>query len=77
MTDNTISFSRTASDESRILSADGEHLGDVYAYDDTLNGDARVFEIHLVEDWRGPVRLHERAKVRETAQRMVDTLPWR
>ncbi|MDE0616094.1 MAG: hypothetical protein OXH87_00735 [Rhodospirillaceae bacterium] len=77
MTDNTISFSRTASDESRILSADGAHLGDVYAYDDTLSPGRRVYEVHLVEDWRGPVRLHERAKVRETAQRMVDTLPWR
>ena len=53
------------------------YVGDVYAYDDTFRAGARVFEIHLDEDWRGPRRVHDRSLVRKTAQRMVDTLPWR
>ena len=74
--DSTIRFSRTSDDESRIYLGDS-YVGDVYAYDDTFRPGARVFEIHLDEDWRGPRRVHDRSRVRETAQRMVDTLPWR
>ena len=77
---NAISFSRTSSDEARILCAGpngNEHVGDVFAYDDTLRSGARVFEIHLYDDARGPRRVRDRSLVRATAQRMVDTLPWR
>ena len=77
---NAITFSRTSSDEARIYRAGqggNEYVGDVFAYDDTLRSGARVFEIHLYDDARGPRRVHDRSLVRETAQKMVDTLPWR
>ncbi len=77
---NIIRFSRTSSDEARIYCAGpngDDYVGDVYAYDDTLRHGARVFEIHLIDDSRGPRRVHDRSLVRATAQRMVDTLWWR
>ena len=73
---NAISFSRTDAESSRIY-AGSDYVGDVFAYDDTLRHGARVFEIHLESDHRGPRRVHDRALVRATAQRMVDTLWWR
>ena len=77
---NTIRFSRTGSDEARIYCAGpngDDHVGDVFAYDDILRKNVRVYEVHLFEDARGPRRVHDRSLVRETAQRMVDTLWWR
>ena len=71
-----IRFSRTSPEESRIY-VGKDYVGDVFAYDDTLREGARVYEIHLESDHRGPRRLHDRSRVRETAQRMVDTLWWR
>ena len=73
--DSIIRFVRTSDEESKILVGD-DYVGDVFAYDDAL-GRARIFEIHLADDWRGPRRVRDRSRVRETAQRMVDTLPWR
>ena len=73
--DSIIRFVRTSDEESKILVGD-DYVGDVFAYDDAL-GRARIFEIHLYDDWRGPRRVRDRSRVRETAQRMVDTLPWR
>ena len=74
--DSVIRFVRTSDEEAQIL-AGNDYVGDVFAYDDTLGGGARIFEIHLFDDWRGPCRVRDRSRVRETAQRMVDTLPWR
>ena len=74
--DSIIRFVRTSDEESRIY-AGSDYVGDVFAYDHTFGGGARIFEIHLFDDWRGPRRVRDRSRVRETAQRMVDTLPWR
>ncbi len=74
--DSIIRFVRTSDEESKILAGD-DYVGDVFAYDDILQPNARVFEIHLYDDWRGPRRVRDRSLVRKTAQRMVDTLPWR
>ena len=73
---NAVRFSRTDAESSRIY-AGSDYVGDVFAYDDTLREGARVFEIHLYDDARGPRRVHDRSLVRATAQRMVDTLWWR
>ena len=35
--------------------ADGDHVGDVYALDDPLRAGARYFVVHLDEDSRGPM----------------------
>ena len=69
-----ITFKRIAPDESRIYS-DGDHVGDVYALDDILAPGRRYFVIHLDEDPRGPRRIHERRRVREVAQSLVDSHP--
>ncbi len=69
-----ITFKRIAPDESRIYS-DGDHVGDVYAHDDILHAGRRLFIIHLDEDPRGPRRVHERHRVRELAQHLVDSHP--
>ena len=73
---NPIRFSRIDAESSRIY-AGSDYVGDVFAYDDSLRSGTRVFEIHLESDHRGPRRVHDRSLVRETAQRMVDTLWWR
>ena len=74
--DSIIRFVRTSDEESQII-VNGKCVGDVYADDDILRPGKRIFTIHLDFDWRGPRRVHDRSRVRETAQRMVDTLPWR
>ena len=32
--------------------------------------------IWLDEDWRGPVRVHERSRIREVTERLVSTHPF-
>ena len=72
----SISFRRITPQESRILDSNGAHVGDVYGHDDILTG-SRVFYLHLGEDPRGPRRVHERHRIRQVAQRLVDTHPLR
>ena len=75
--DSIIRFVRTSDEEAQIL-VRGKCVGEVCAYDDILQpGKRRVYVISLDDDWRGPRRVDDRSRVRETAQRMVDTLPWR
>ena len=76
---NTIRFSRTSSDESRIYAGPNgtDYVGDVYAYNDILRPGRRIYSISLDDDHRGPRRVHDRSLVRAAAQRMVDTLWWR
>ena len=69
-----VTFKRLTPDESRVFS-DGDHVGDLYGHDDILNRGRRVFIIHLDEDPRGPHRVHERHRIREVAQTLVDTHP--
>ena len=72
-----IAFRRVAPDESRIYQG-GEPVGDVHAYDDLLHPRRRVFVIHLDEDPRGPVRVRDRASIRDVARQRVDSHPlWR
>ena len=72
MTD--ITFKRIAEDEARIL-ADGECVGDLYRHPDILVPGAVVYIAHLSEDRRGPVRIHDRSRIRAVVERMVDTHP--
>ena len=70
-----ITFKRISHDESRIYE-DGECVGDVRRIDDILRPGAHVYIIHLLEDWRGPKRVHDRGRIREVAQHMLDTHPF-
>ena len=74
--ESIIRFVRTSDDEAQIV-VNGRCVGDVYADDDILQPGKRIYTVHLFEDMRGPRRVRDRSLVRKTAQRMVDTLPWR
>ena len=71
---DTITFKRVTPHESRIY-AGGEHVGDVYRRDDILAPGHVFYVVHLDEDPRGPRRVHERRRIREVAQRLVDSHP--
>lgn len=70
----TITFKRVAPHESRIY-AGGEYVGDVYRRDDILAPGQVFYVVHLDEDPRGPRRVHERRRIRDVAQHLVDTHP--
>ena len=69
-----IAFKRVAPDESRIY-LDGDHVGDVYALDDLLHEGARYFVVHLDEDPRGPIQVHDRDRIRAVAESRVRSHP--
>ena len=73
----SISSRRVTPEESRIYDADGDYVGDVFRQDDILNAGQAFYVLHLDEDPRGPRRVHERHRIREVAQRLVDTHPYR
>ncbi len=72
---SSITFKRVAPDESRIYDTDGDYVGDVYAQDDILNPGSRVYVVHLSEDPRGFVRVHERSRIREVAEQRLLSHP--
>ena len=69
-----ITFRRITPEESRIYQ-DGTVIGEVYREDDILNAGKHYYVIHLSEDYRGPVRVHERHRIRDVARRLVDSHP--
>ena len=70
-----ITFTRVGDNEARIHDADGDHVGDLYRQDDILNPGEVFYVVHLSEDPRGPVRVHQRRRVREVARHLLDTHP--
>ncbi len=71
----SVTFKRLTPRESRIYDADGDHVGDVYRQDDILAPGRVYYVVHVHEDPRGPRRVHDRSRIRETAQRLVDSHP--
>ena len=69
-----ITFKRIDTDEARIYQ-DGDHVGDLYRQHDILHRGAVFYVMHLDEDPRGPVRVHERARIREVAEHRVRSHP--
>ncbi len=69
-----ITFKRITPRHSRIYDA-ADCVGNVYRHRDILNPGRHYYVVHLDEDYRGPVRVHDRSRIRETAQRLVDTHP--
>ena len=69
-----IRFRRVGENEARVYQA-GDYVGDVFRHDDILNPGEVFFVVHLSEDPRGPVRVHERHRVREVACHLLDTHP--
>ncbi len=71
-----ISFKRVTPERSTILDADGDFVGEVSRQPDILNPGKHYYVIHLDEDPRGFARVHDRARIRDVAQRMLDTHPY-
>ncbi len=69
-----IRFRRVGENEARIYQH-GDHVGDLYRHDDILNRGEVFYVVHLSEDPRGPVKVHERHRVREVARHLLDTHP--
>ena len=69
-----IRFRRVGENETRVYQ-DGDYVGDVFRHDDILNRGEVFYVVHLSEDPRGPVRVHERHRVREVARHLLDTHP--
>ena len=69
-----IGFRRVGENQARVYQ-DGYHVGDVFRHDDVLNPGEVFYVVHLSEDPRGPVRVHERHRVREVARHLLDTHP--
>ena len=70
MTD--VTFKRIDRHEWRIFQ-DRDIVGDVLRMPDILDPGRSLFVVHLSEDHRGPVRVHDAARVREVTQRLVDS----
>ena len=49
--------------------------GGLYRQPDVLDPASSYFVILVAEDPRGPVRVHERSRIRDVAQRLVDNHP--
>ena len=71
----SVTFKRITPRESRIHDADGDHVGDVYRQDDILAPGRVYYVVHLFEDPRGPKRVHDRGRIRETARRLLASHP--
>ena len=69
-----ISFKRITPEESRIF-ADGDYVGDVYRHPDILHEGEHYYVVWLDEDYRGPVRVRERERIREVAEQRVRSHP--
>ncbi len=71
---SNIRFGRMGENEARVYQ-DGDYVGDVFRQDDILNPGEVFYVVHLSEDPRGPVRVHERHRVREVTRHLLDTHP--
>ena len=69
-----ITFTRVAPDEARIFQG-SDHVGDLYRHDDILEPGAVYYVVHLDEDPRGPIRIHQRARIREITEQRVCSHP--
>ena len=70
-----VTFNRINPHESRIYS-EADYVGDVYRHHDILKPAAHYYVIHLDEDYRGPVRVHERSRIREVTEQRIRTRPF-
>ncbi len=71
----SVTFKRLTPQESRIYDADGDHVGDVYRQDDILVPGQAFYVLHLFDDPRGPKRVHDRGRIRDVAQSLLDSHP--
>ena len=69
-----VTFRRIDRHEWRVYQ-DRDIVGDVLRMPDILDPGRSLFVVHLSEDFRGPVRVRDAARVREVTQRLVASHP--
>ena len=68
----TIHFKRTLPDHAHMYH-DQELVGELTKQPDLLNAGSFFYIVHLFDDLRGPVRVHDRERVREIAEQRIRT----
>ena len=69
-------FKRVGPNEARILDNEDAYIGDLYRRPDFLKPDAHYYVVHLHEDPRGFVRVHDRRQVRAVTAQRIATHPY-
>ena len=72
---STVTFTRVSDNEVRIYAADGDYVGDLFRQPDLLEQGEHFYVIHLSEDPRGPVRVHQRERIRAVAEERLRSHP--
>ena len=68
----SICFKRTLPDHAHMYHGE-ELVGELTRQPDLLNCGSWFYVIHLFDDMRGPVRVHDRKRVREVAEQRIRT----
>ena len=68
----TIRFKRTLPDHAHMYHGE-ELVGELTRQADCLNPGAFYFVIHLFDDHRGPIRVHDPKRFRELAKQRIRT----
>ena len=68
----SIRFKRTLPDHAHMYHGE-ELVGKLTRQPDLLNSGSWFYAIHLFDDMRGPVRVHDRKRVREVAEQRILT----
>ena len=68
----TVRFKRTLPDHAHMYHGE-ELVGEITRQPDLLNPGAWFYVIHLFDDMRGPVRVHDRKRIREVTEQRIRT----
>ena len=69
-----ISFQRTTGNEARII-CDNDWIGHLLRHRDVLKPGSHYYIVHLFDDPRGPIRVHDRSRIREATETRTASLP--
>ena len=68
----TIRFKRTLPDHAHIYHGK-ELVGELTRQPDLLKAGSSFYVVHLFDDVRGPIRVHDRHRIREVAEQRIRT----
>ena len=69
-----ITFEHTTENEARIL-CDEDWIGGLFRRPDILKPGSHYYVVHFFDDPRGPIRVHDRSRVREATEARAALLP--
>ena len=70
-----ITFERSGNAEARIY-CDDQWIGGLFHRPDLLKPGSHYYVVHLFDDPRGPLHVHERAQVREATEARAASHPY-